>query len=108
MERGEKKSNFFSFLIVGERRLKMDEHGNWYSNKELFELISELKDDLKETRHIIKQYNGLREKIEEVQDKVKHIETLTEARSGFGQSVRDWGGWIFGFVTLLVLLSQYI
>lgn len=86
----------------------MDDQGNWYSNKELFELISGLRDELKETRHIIKQYNGLREKIEIVEDKVKHIETITEARSGFGQSVRDWGGWIFGLVTLLALLSQYL
>jgi len=91
-----------------ERWLRMDEHGNWYSNKELFELITTLKDDLKETRHIIKQYNGLREKIETVEDKVRHIETMTEARSGFGQSIREWGGWLFGLITLLVLLSQFV
>ena len=86
----------------------MDEQGNWYTNKELFELISALKDDLKETRHIIKQYNGLREKIEVMEKKVGHIETLEEARNGFGQSVRDWGGWVFGFITLMVLLGQYV
>jgi len=86
----------------------MDEYGNWYSNKELYESIITLKDELKETRHIIKQYNGLREKIEGVEDKVKHIETLTEAKSGFGQSIRDWGGWIFGFITLFILLTQYL
>lgn len=83
----------------------MDEQGNWYSNKELFESIIALKDDLKETRHIIKQYNGLREKIETVEDKVKHIETMTEAKSGFGQAIRDWGGWI---IATLALLSQFI
>lgn len=82
--------------------------GNWYSNKELFELINSLKNELTETRHIIKKYNGLREKIEVVEDKVKHIESMAEARQGFGQSIRDWGGWIFGFITLLVLLFQHL
>lgn len=94
----------------------------WYSNKELFERISKLSDSLTETNNNIKKYNGLREKIDTVDEKVNatdqvvstiekkvdHIEMMTEAKSGFGQSIRDWGGWVFGLVTLLVLLSQYI
>lgn len=43
---------------------------NFFSNRELFEMIEELKNDItgvslemKETRALIKQYNGLREKI---------------------------------------------
>ncbi|WP_212745614.1 hypothetical protein, partial [Marinilactibacillus psychrotolerans] len=88
-----------------ERRLRMDGK-EWYSNKELFELISTLKDDLSETRNIIKKYNGLREKIEIVEDKVNHIENMQVAKSGFGQAVRSWGGWIFSLITLLILLME--
>lgn len=78
----------------------------WYSNKELFELISTLKNDLLETRNIIKKYNGLRKKIEIVENKVNHIENMQEAKSGFGQTVRSWGGWIFSLITLLILLME--
>ena len=35
---------------------------NWYDNKQLFEMINELKIELAETSKLIKEYNGLRKK----------------------------------------------
>jgi hypothetical protein len=43
----------------------------WYDNKQLFEMVQELKEDIrtissemKQTTEIIKKYNGLREQME--------------------------------------------
>lgn len=50
---------------------------NWYSNKELFEKIdalykeiSELRTDLESTRTLIRDYNNLREKVDETATRV--------------------------------------
>ncbi|QGH34622.1 hypothetical protein GI584_11520 [Gracilibacillus salitolerans] len=52
----------------------------WYTNKDLFELINnmssdfhDLRSEMKETRNIIKKYNGLREELGIVKDKVEKM-----------------------------------
>lgn len=94
----------------------------WYTNKELFIQINQLSKSLTETNANIKKYNGLREKIDDVENrqkstddsinviekKVNNMETMISARRGFGQSVRDWGGWIFALLMLILSALQYI
>jgi len=53
---------------------------NWYSNKELFEKIdalykeiSELRTELESTRTLIRDYNKLREKVEETATRVNTL-----------------------------------
>lgn len=88
--------------------------GNWYSNKELFEQLNQMQGDFKdlshemrETRTMIRQYNGLREKINNVETEVQHIKSLAEGKQTFGQAIREWGGWVFALITLIVLLYQF-
>jgi tetrahydromethanopterin S-methyltransferase subunit B len=64
------------------RRLKVPE--NWYSNKELFEKIDALdnkidclRTDLEATRILIRDYNSLRQKVEETAVKVNTLMWLT-------------------------------
>ena len=76
----------------------------WYTNKDLFEQINELSKEMQETRNVIKRYNGLREELGQVKEQINHIESLTEGRRSTGESIRDWGGWLFALITLIILL----
>lgn len=83
----------------------------WYTNKDLFELINKLQKDMSETRTIIKKYNGLyskldetKRKVDDVEKKVEHVEAVTEGKKNTKESIQSWGGWIFGLVTLMILI----
>ena len=52
----------------------------WYDNKALYEMLQQLKDDISglrkemtETRTLIRDYNGLREKVEDTAGKVNTL-----------------------------------
>ena len=53
----------------------MNEGNQWYSNKELFEMLSELKIELVETQTQMRKYNDLRATLNDVMESQK---TLTE------------------------------
>lgn len=78
--------------------------GQWYSNKDLFELINALQAEMRETRAIIKRYNGLYEKLDNVKRKVDHIEAEQEGRMKVKEAIISWGGWLFGLITLIILI----
>ncbi|MCC2249069.1 hypothetical protein JUJ52_08920 [Virgibacillus sp. AGTR] len=80
----------------------------WYTNKDLFELINGLRSEMQETRNVIKKYNGLREELGVVKEKVERIEAKTEGRKSVAEAIRLWGGWLFALVTLVVLLITKI
>ena len=82
----------------------------WYTNRDLFEQINEVQSDFKdlrsemrETRLMIRQYNGLREEVAEVSKRVDEIETKADARKSFGKAIREWGGWLIAVITLILL-----
>lgn len=81
-----------------------DHEKQWYSNKDLFEQIFALQIEMRDTRSIIKRYNGLYEKVHEVSEQVNRIERTEQGKNKVLNSIRQWGGWIFGLVTLIVLL----
>lgn len=104
-----------------------DEKNQWYTNKDLFELINqlqgevrdfrgdnkELRLEMKETRRIIKQYNGLREEvgearkeIDDVKEQMNVLQAKQDGRYSMMNAVRLWGGWLFALVTLLILLYK--
>lgn len=80
----------------------------WYTNKDLFELINKLEKELQETRTVIKKYNGLYAKVGNIKTRVEKMEAEKESRSKTMKVVRDWGGWIFAFVTLIILIYTTI
>ncbi|MBP1967963.1 hypothetical protein J2Z83_000055 [Virgibacillus natechei] len=92
----------------------MSEENQWYTNKELFEQLNgmrgefnNLRVEMKETRSLMKQYNGLREEIGIVKEKVEHMEAEKKGRSSVGSGIRNWGGWIISFITLIILLAKF-
>lgn len=80
------------------------DNSQWYSNKDLFELINGLQAEMRETRAIIKRYNGLYEKLDNVKKKVDRIESEQQGRNEIKEAIRQWSGWIFGLVTLIILI----
>lgn len=95
-----------------------DEKGQWYTNRDLFERISEMQTDfhdlrseMRETRSLMRQYNGLREELgvirEDVDDvgrRMSDMEARAEGRNSVGSAIREWGGWIIAVITFILLL----
>lgn len=76
----------------------------WYTNKDLSEQINDLKMEMRETRIIIKRYNGLYEKVAKVVQDVEFIKANQDGKLKAQESIIKWGGWIFGLINILVLL----
>jgi uncharacterized protein YydD (DUF2326 family) len=94
---------------------KMSEREQWYTNKELFEHILTIRDDMKElsvemkeTRETIKKYNGLREKINELENEVIEIKAKTIGKSAVFRGIREWGGWVIAIISLLLTFYRTI
>lgn len=79
----------------------MSEKGNWYDNKELFEMIQELKEELRETTRLIKEYNGLRKKQYDFEGRLISLEqNLNNSKDS--KKDRQWLlGWIVALVSVL-------
>lgn len=95
-----------------------DDEKQWYTNKDLFEKLSSLKEefnalriDISETRRSIQDYTELRTQIqlissenEELRSMVNAIMINSKATRTTFTDIRVWLGWVFGLVTLTVLL----
>jgi hypothetical protein len=88
----------------------VEDKEQWYTNKDLHAQINSLAGDfrdlryeMRETRNVIKKYNGLREELGEVKEKVERIEATTEGKKSFAEAIRLWGGWLFALITLVIL-----
>lgn len=93
-----------------------DRGQDWYTNKELFESINDLKDDITETRHLIKHYNGLYESVkvnnndiqfvkEEVLEVNKEINRMNHeynGRANFINAVIKMSGWLVAIVGFFI------
>lgn len=90
---------------------------DWYSNKDLFEMIqsfqlqvSSLTKEMEKTTTLISDYNGLRETINDVDKRVGKIEqSITSEKDNDKierQTKRDYLGWfIAGLMTIIAFLS---
>lgn len=84
-----------------------DEKNQWYTNKELYELINNLQFELQETRTAIKKYNGLYSKLNAVKEDVDEIKAIQEGKKEFGEQIKSWSGWLFGLVTLIYMIIKF-
>lgn len=74
----------------------------WYTNKDLFEQIMGLRSDLEETRSMIKEYNGLREEVHNIEKRFVEHEAVSKGKSKVAQGIKEWGGWIVAILALAV------
>lgn len=74
----------------------------WYTNKDLFEQIMGLRSELEETRSMIKEYNGLREEVHNIEKRFIEHEAVGKGKSKVAQGIKEWGGWIVAIVALAV------
>lgn len=73
----------------------------WYSNKDLFEQINALSAEMRETRTMIRQYNGLRDDLANVEKRITTIEQQAKGRHSVGKAVREWGGWLIAVLAFV-------
>ena len=79
-----------------------NEKEDWYNNKELFEMIQGLREDLQQTRIIVKKYNGIREDLGETMRRLTAIEEQRAGRNQIGEIIRSWGGWAVAILSLII------
>lgn len=84
----------------------------WYGNKELFEMlngfkkeVSDLRLEMRETKTLIRDYNGLRQNINEVNKKVGEMEKelLTSTNNR-----KEYIGYIIAAISILFALLTYL
>lgn len=74
----------------------------WFSNKDLFLMVQELRGELKETREIVKKYNGIRSDMNWCVEQLQKHKITKDTRYNLLSAVREWGGWIVALGILLV------
>ena len=81
----------------------------WYSAKDLFEMVQLLKEDigtlrleLTATRQLVSQYNSLRSKLDDTQARVDAWEHEKEGKRSVARGICDWGGWIIAVLGWIV------
>jgi len=90
-----------------------DEKQQWYSNKDLFEMIQRLHDELSETREIIRKYNGLRQDLGETlklsaenEKKISEISNTSQGKYELAETIRKWGGWLVAIASLIYAITS--
>ena len=87
---------------IGFKRLESD----WYTNKQLFEMLSDVRKELGETRDMIRKYNGISGRIGDVECLIK--ETAEKAEAKEAEKKGDWK-WTLGWsIAALSLVLQYL
>ena len=81
------------------------EKEQWYSNKELYEMMIELKQELGETKTLIRDYNGLRETINRVENEVIAIESNVNTTQ---KSKTEYVGYIIAVISIVFTLLNYL
>ena len=91
-----------------------EENKDWYSNKEIYEMVQTLMGDLRgmstelrQTREVVKKYNGLREEVGRCWTAILTLQQQAAGRSAAGKSVRDWTGYILALLMTIVALLQF-
>lgn len=90
----------------------MENKQNWYSNKELFEMMEGLKTDMvglklemKETRTLIRDYNELRRDINDVSKRIMVIEKKLDTHT---DNRKEYIGYIVAAISILFLILNYL
>lgn len=85
----------------------------WFTNKDLYEMFQELKDEvaplraeLRYTADAVRKYNGLREKIEVTERRLAEHLLMGAGQASAAKGIREWGGWIVALISLAIVLAD--
>lgn len=84
----------------------MGEKEQWYSNKDLYEMLNDLRDETKTMIRVAKEYNGLRQTLNDLIHRVTVMEERALGRYSVGKAVREWGGWIVALLAFVLNLIK--
>ena len=86
----------------------MTEKEQWYSNKDLFEMVQSLQGqmaqlslEIQKTTVLIRDYNGLRERLNTCEQRL-------DQATGTGRGAREMWGYVVGGIGLLLALISYV
>lgn len=87
--------------------------GDWYSNKQLFGMIQQLKNEMAEFNQNVAKYNGLieerkkdRKLLENIDKRVDAIEQEKNVKKKTTESWKDWISWIISIILLFLYLIE--
>lgn len=78
----------------------------WYTNKDLFEMLQDIKGETQTMIRAAKEYNGLRQSLNDCIRRVTAMEEQAIGRYTVGKAVRDWGGWFVALLAFLISLYK--
>jgi len=88
------------------------EQKQWYSNKDLLEMLNELKEDIselrlemKETKTLIRDYNNLRENVNKANRKIVELEKMIITNT---DNRKEYIGYIVAAISTLFLILNYV
>lgn len=71
-------------------------------------MLQGLKEELRETRILVKQYNDLRKDLADTMKRVAAIEQQNIGKEKAGVSIREWTGWVIAILALFVSILRVI
>lgn len=82
---------------------------DWYRPREILEMILSLKEDLAETQRAVREYNGIREQLNDVCKELIELKSHQRGRASLGESLRVWGGWgVALLLAIIKIIDMYI
>jgi len=87
---------------------------DWFDNKALYGLILKLSgqtellsEKLDQTVKVVEKYNGLREDLILVEQRINKIETIDISKRDLKDQIIKWGGWVLAVLSLWLTASKY-
>jgi hypothetical protein len=79
-----------------------DRREQWYTNRDIYEMVMSLRDELKKTQDVVVKYNGIRTDLNKCMTKMLEYENRAVGRYSVGQAIREWGGWLFALAIVIL------
>ena len=96
------------FVAGGVCLSESEEKEQWYTNKQLFEMLNQLKAELQETRDVVKKYNELRKTLNWSMERIYELEKWKSEREGRKEAAHDtwemirrWTPWVITIFAML-------
>ena len=87
---------------------------DWFNNKDLYGLILKLSgqtellsEKLDQTVKVVEKYNGLREDLLLIKERIDRIETKDISKIELKEQIIKWGGWVIAVLSLWLTAAKY-